>query len=503
MKTLLTSLLVSLIFLACSKKGASKQAQLYEQKCASCHIAPPINQATKEIWKTKILPDMAARMGLRIDGYNPIEGLSYEEANAVIKSGIYPTSPSVTKEEWQQLSDYILQLAPDSLAPITYEQKLKKLAQFDTKAIDFKETSRSFITYLEYNKKKNTARYGDLNGNLQEYNFESDKSEQLGRYSSAVVGHTNNENLQYTTLIGKLNPTDIATGQIMMINNGEMAPIMEEYLHRPVYTLAKDLNTNGHDELIVAEFGNLTGALSLLEKTDSTSYKKTVLLNQPGTIRVVAKDMNQDGKEDLIALTSQGDETISILYQEENLSFRTEKVLRFSPIYGSSWFELMDYDGDGDIDIVTVHGDNADKSNILKPYHGMRIHINDGSNQFTESYFYPLYGATRVLARDFDQDDDIDFALISTFPDYENHPDLTFVYLENKDKTSYNFEAQTFEGTTDGRWFLMDAGDIDQDGDQDIIISTFAFVFGAVPEDLSKIWNEKSIDLMLLENRLK
>jgi len=57
-------------------------------------------------------------------------------------------------------------------------------------------------------------------------------------------------------------------------------------------------------------------------------------------------------KKDLIALTSQGDETISILYQEDSLTFRSEKVIRFSPIYGISWFELIDYDSDGDDDII-------------------------------------------------------------------------------------------------------------------------------------------------------
>ena len=302
MKALYSVLVLSFIFVSCSKEGPSKEARLYEQKCASCHIAPPINQATKEIWKTKILPDMAARMGLRIDGYNPIEGLSFEEANAVINSGIYPTAPSVTQEEWLQLSDYILRLAPDSLAPIAYEQGLQKMTQFKTKAIDFKDTQRSFITYLEYNEKKNAARHGDLGGNLKEYRFDVEEHDHLGRYSSAVVGHTNKGSLQYTTLIGKLNPTDIASGQIMMIDNAELRPISEELLHRPVYTLVKDLNNDGIDELVVAEFGNLTGALSLLDKTNSEGYQKTVLLNQPGTIRVMAKDMNQDGKDDLIAL---------------------------------------------------------------------------------------------------------------------------------------------------------------------------------------------------------
>jgi len=91
-------------------------------------------------------------------------------------------------------------------------------------------------------------------------------------------------------------------------------------------------------------------------------------------------------------MTAQGYEGISILYQFGNLDFKAEQVIRFSPISGSSWFEVLDYEGDGDQDIITVHGDNGDKTPILKPYHGLRIHLNDGSNHFSEAFFYPFYG---------------------------------------------------------------------------------------------------------------
>ena len=177
--------------------------------------------------------------------------------------------------------------------------------------------------------------------------------------------------------------------------------------------------------------------------------------------------------------------------------------MRFSSIYGSSWFELIDYDGDGDDDIITVNGDNADKSYVQKPYHGMRIHINDGTNNFEEKYFYALNGATRIVARDFDQDGDIDFGVLSTFPDYKKHPEFSFVYLENTDKKTFNFKPYTFKDANVGRWFLMDAGDIDNDGDDDIILSSFTYVFTPVPKHLSKLWEEKNVDIMVLENKLK
>jgi hypothetical protein len=61
--------------------------------------------------------------------------------------------------------------------------------------------------------------------------------------------------------------------------------------------------------------------------------------------------------------------------------------------------------------MVTANGDNADYSIVLKNYHGIRVHINQGNNEFKETFFYPVYGATRLLAEDFDQDGDIDFAI--------------------------------------------------------------------------------------------
>ena len=52
--------------------------------------------------------------------------------------------------------------------------------------------------------------------------------------------------------------------------------------------------------------------------------------------------------------------------------------MRYQPNYGSSWFEMMDFDGDGDLDLITANGDNADLTYTQKPYHGMRISLNDG-----------------------------------------------------------------------------------------------------------------------------
>lgn len=172
-------------------------------------------------------------------------------------------------------------------------------------------------------------------------------------------------------------------------------------------------------------------------------------------------------------------------------------------MYGTSWFELIDYDSDGDDDIITVNGDNADRSNVLKPYHGLRIHINDGNNNFEEKYFYPFNGATRFSVNDFDQDGDLDFAIISTFPDYHKNPALSFVYLENTNSPAFKFMPYTFNESNLGRWFLMDTGDVDGDGDEDIILSSFLYSFTPVPEEFTEFWKEQNINILVLENKLK
>jgi hypothetical protein len=496
------SLFIILLVLSCSSPNVKKQAALYQKQCASCHLAPSINDLPKDIWAEKILPDMGARMGIKDTAYNPMKGLSYSEQNAINQTGIYPLKPRMSKSDWLSLKEYIISMAPDSLRTPDHSSKSSELIQFLAKPISLDSTEGSLITFLEYDNKDNNLKVGDIAGNLSKYNFIENKSSQIGQFGSAVIAHTQNKKNSYTTAIGKLDPSEFSSGSILTLKDGKINPIVE-MLHRPVNTLVIDLNKDGKEELVVSEFGNLTGKLSLFTKTDSAIYKKSILLNQPGTIRVLSKDMDNNGKDDLIALTSQGDETITILYQQDDLRFIAEKVIRFSPIYGSSWFELIDYDGDGDNDIITVNGDNADKSYVQKPYHGLRIHINDGKNNFEEKYFYALNGATRLVARDFDKDGDVDFGVISTFPDYENYPEFSFVYLENVNSKTYTFNPFTFKDSKMGRWFLMDAGDIDNDGDDDIILSSFTYVFTPVPDELAKYWNEKNVDLMVLENKLK
>jgi hypothetical protein len=192
----------------------------------------------------------------------------------------------------------------------------------------------------------------------------------------------------------------------------------------------------------------------------------------PGAIKAYVNDFNHDGLPDIWALFAQGEEGVFLFTNKGHGNFAAKELLRFPPSYGSSYFELADFNNDGYPDIVYTCGDNADFSPILKPYHGIYIFLNDGSNHFEQKVFFPINGCYKAIARDFDNDGDLDIASISFFADYEHQPEESFVYLENKG--NFDFYPYSFPGSNLGRWLTMDAGDIDGDGLIDIVLGNFS-----------------------------
>ena len=358
------------------------------------------------------------------------------------------------------------------------------------------------FTFLNFDDQKSVLYLGDMFGRLNEYDFASSSTKTIYQGESPVTWYSQSDSIAVITEVGVLDPSKAVEGKLVLGKPSDTMTLQHSF-YRPVNTMVQDLNKDGRLEMVVAEFGDETGQLTLLSNTDGLHFSKRTLLNQAGAIRTIAVDMDNDGRTDLVTIMSQGNEGVTILFQEDDLTFRADKVIAYEPVYGSSWFELVDYNNDGHLDIITVNGDNADKSYVHKPYHGMRIHLNDGKNNFRETFFYPLYGATRLVAHDFDEDGDIDFGLISSFPDYDESPEFSFVYLENMDSSSYSFETKVLPNPNLGRWFLMDKGDIDQDGDVDLVLSSFTYTFTPVPEELSAFWKQGNVDVLLLRNGLK
>jgi len=152
--------------------------------------------------------------------------------------------------------------------------------------------------------------------------------------------------------------------------------------------------------------------------------------------------------------------------------FITQTLLRFPPVYGSSSFQLVDFNHDGKPDILYTCGDNSDFSKVLKPYHGVYIFTNQGNWKFKQTYFYHIDGCTKAIAADFDHDGDLDIAAIAFFANFKYHPQQSFTYLE---QTAPNkFLPHEVPVDSYGRWLTMEVADINHDGYDDIILGNFS-----------------------------
>jgi hypothetical protein len=144
--------------------------------------------------------------------------------------------------------------------------------------------------------------------------------------------------------------------------------------------------------------------------------------------------------------------------------------MQFPSVQGSSFLDIAELNGDGFDDMILSNGDNADYSILRKSFLGVRIYLNNGKDQFKESWFYPTNGATKTLAGDFDNDGDQDMAMIAFFSEVDKGS--SFLYFENKQ--SMHFNVSTL-GVPDARWLVMESADIDKDGDLDLILGNFEF----------------------------
>ncbi|MEZ2335777.1 FG-GAP repeat domain-containing protein [Mucilaginibacter sp. RCC_168] len=474
---------------------------LFTRYCTTCHMEPDPASLTKEIWQNHVLPTMASRMGIIYPNYDPLRGLSDEEREIVKKNHIIPDEPTLTNEEYGKIINYILSNAPDSVS--LDEKRLTRnspLKQFERQDTPISEKAPSLITGLEYNTQTNTLWIGDFYKKVYNWQYGQGVTRTINS-NSPVVDFNFYKGDTYFTEIGKLYPTELSTGSYSQLKDSISSTLIAA-LHRPVHAEIEDLDNDGVPEIVVCNFGNKTGSLSLFKKNRSGKYTEDVLMPLAGAIKCYIKDMDGDGKKDIIAMFSQGDESVWIFYQKDKLKFKAKRVLQFPPNYGTTDMVLVDYNHDGLTDIVTVHGDNADYSNILKAYHGIRLNINQGNGVFQEKFFYPIYGVTKVLAEDFDKDGDIDFAATAFFPEFGKLVDESFVYLENIDQNKFSFKSYTQKSEVPIKTLTLETADVDGDGDLDIITGNFAQSPGPAPADLDQKWKSAKYGLSIFYNQL-
>lgn len=446
--------------------------QLALKYCTSCHLFTEPSLLDKKTWVNKVLPNMGWRLGIRKNGEDPYADIVPEERELVRSFNIYPPAPLLSSADWEKIVTYFEHEAPgEPLPQKKHDSIFSKLVLFSPNHIVFDDKQLPRTTMLKFDSASNELYAGDAENKLYILDNNFDFKSAWNVESAPVdIDYPNNEPPRLLT-VGSISPSDQKNGRLVTFDTTftiQNPPVNIDRLPRPVQFAYADLNMDGKQDAIVCGFGNNIGKLAWY--SDSKISKEHVLTNMPGARRIEVGDFNKDGKPDIMVLMTQAWEEVVIWYNEGGGKFKEKKLLRFPPVFGASYFELVDFNKDGHPDILLTNGDNWDYSRINKNYHGIRIYLNDGKNNFKEKWFSPLYGTSKAVARDFDNDGDIDIAAIAFYNTLEK-PENGFVYFSNDG--NFNFKPASLPDAAFGKWLTMEVSDFDHDGDIDIVLGSY------------------------------
>ena len=510
---------------AADEQAIAHGRALAPQYCATCHLFPEPDTLPKAAWTNIIQPAMAKWLGLEPPDYGKIEGGELLRAAA-----IFPAAPLLTSNDASAIWSYYTQFAPDVLKPAQpHPAPQVGLKMFRPRKIN-PAPGAPMISLVKIDPARKQLLAGDAFAGMFYTLDPAGTVLHRTRLGSAPVHLAATASRSYLTLIGRVFPSDLPEGSVVSFSARtgipKPRPVLEK-LHRPVQTIPADLDQDGREDLVVVSFGHQLGHFSWFENRGDGQFAEHILLDRPGAVHAEVLDANADGRPDIFVMMAQAREGIYLLLNEGRGRFALTPLVELPPTWGFAGFDLGDFNRDGKIDILAVNGDNGDFGLPPKPYHGLRIYLNDGTNRFQEAYFYPMPGAYRAVARDFDADGDLDVAAIAYYPDLTADTPENFVYLENIEAPNsrsaradskkagvgpeasapptFRFLAHTMAESADGRWMTLDAGDLDGDGDIDLALGSF--VRGPntqpVPAALEARWRTNGAAVLLLENLRK
>ena len=259
-------------------------------------------------------------------------------------------------------------------------------------------------------------------------------------------------------------------------------------LARTADVQAGDFDGDGKLDLVVAAFGwHTVGGIFVYEnKTTDWKHPKFegyVVDARPGGIHVPVVDLNGDGRLDFVALISQQYEhVVAFINRGPGKGFRPETIFRaIVPVWGSSGIQMVDMDGDGDLDLLMTNGDSLDDFTV-RPFHGVRWFENEGTFPWKQHDLAIMPGVHRAQAADLDGDGDLDVVAAAFLPNAE-HP--AFQLLERQGDLSRYTSLGWIEQVKPGVYTphpielgklthtTLDVADFDGDGDVDIATGNF------------------------------
>lgn len=468
--------LFGIVYYACDSEQESQEKVLL-QNCGGCHIVPKPESLRAEIWETSILPRMADYFV-----WGGRSTFDYANKPFYAKKGRMPMTDTLwseIKSYYLDNSNYDVDVRPD---PELVNQEFFNVKQFNNLS------DVPSVTALKLTKDNHfwsASKSQIIKSNLSGEIMNKIPSDLVPTFISEI-----NDSLLMVLHSGQLRPHNQAFGSLLKINtNTKVQEELLAQLKRPV-NLVEDEN-----KILISEFGNVEGELTQI--TDEDFKNPKTLHSIPGCYKLFYFDLDNDGQKEYITQCTQALEGVySISDQASSNSIR--KLIAFPPEYGLSDLDTSDVNGDGLVDLLVALGDNADYSNMPKPFHGIRIYVNKGKKRFEEWYRYDWYGTTQARFVHANEDSNIDVIACSYFPVSDDNSIRLFI---NESQEEYpHFEILGFSESKLGRWMTMDKGDVDQDGDDDIIFGSFVEGPTSIDSGKTQFMLDQSVDALFFEN---
>lgn len=183
-------------------------------------------------------------------------------------------------------------------------------------------------------------------------------------------------------------------------------------------------------------------------------------------------DVDSDGDKDVFIGGARDRQSALFIQNEEGqfgrVSFPALKADQIYEDVDALWF---DFDNDGDQDLYVVSGGASQEAG--HEHYQDRLYINNGSGQLTRASKEILpdlkFSGSRVAAHDFDDDGDLDLFVGSRFVprNYPTGPESVLLINEGGQFTKAQCSASSSGMVTDVKW-----SDIDGDNRADLILAT-------------------------------